>query len=253
MAGVMDKYDEEQQKLMAEEVILLDENDKAIGSASKKDSHLMENIDKGMLHRAFSVFLFNSKNELCMQQRSAEKITFPLRWTNTCCSHPLHRDEERIEENQLGVKNAAIRKLEHELGIKVGQISADEIHFLTRIHYKAPCHGPWGEHEIDYVLFIKKDVELELVPNEVAAVKWVDADGLKAMIADADAGNSLFSPWCQMIAENFLYKWWLRLDEILAAGGLGDTEDGSAKKIHRVELKKEKHSGIEADAANNGK
>lgn len=62
----------------------------------------MTNIDQGMLHRAFSVFLFNSKGELLLQQRSDEKITFPGYWTNTCCSHPLYVPNELIEENQMG-------------------------------------------------------------------------------------------------------------------------------------------------------
>lgn len=62
----------------------------------------MVNINQGMLHRAFSVFLFNSKGELLLQQRSDEKITFPSTWTNTCCSHPLYFPEELVEENQMG-------------------------------------------------------------------------------------------------------------------------------------------------------
>lgn len=63
----------------------------------------MENINKDMLHRAFSVFLFNSEGKLLLQQRSATKITFPLYWTNTCCSHPLSFPEELEEENQMGM------------------------------------------------------------------------------------------------------------------------------------------------------
>jgi len=79
-----------QRELMSERVILVDENDQQIGTASKKDSHLMVNIRAGKaLHRAFSVFLFNSQGELLLQQRADEKITFPGFWTNTCCSHPL--------------------------------------------------------------------------------------------------------------------------------------------------------------------
>lgn len=70
-------YDEEQVRLMDEVCIVLDENDMPIGSASKKVCHLMENIDKGLLHRAFSVFLFDSENRLLLQQRASEKITFP--------------------------------------------------------------------------------------------------------------------------------------------------------------------------------
>lgn len=76
-------YDEEQIRLMDEVCIVLDENDVPIGSASKKVCHLMENIDKGLLHRAFSVFLFDSEDRLLLQQRATEKITFPDLWTNT--------------------------------------------------------------------------------------------------------------------------------------------------------------------------
>lgn len=110
----------------------------------------MTNIDKGLLHRAFSVFLFNSKNELLTQQRATEKITFPDMWTNTCCSHPLGIPGEtgsELPEAVAGVKRAAQRKLEHELGIKAAQVPIENFKFLTRIHYKAPSDGKWGEHE----------------------------------------------------------------------------------------------------------
>jgi isopentenyl-diphosphate delta-isomerase len=110
----------------------------------------MTNINKGLLHRAFSVFLFNDKNELLLQQRASEKITFPDMWTNTCCSHPLHVSNEtgsNLPDAILGVKHAAQRKLDHELGIKKEQVPLEKFHFLTRIHYKAPSDGKWGEHE----------------------------------------------------------------------------------------------------------
>lgn len=112
--------------------------------------HLMTNIDKGLLHRAFSCFVFNSKNELLLQQRATEKITFPDMWTNTCCSHPLGIPGEggvELAEAVMGVKRAAQRKLDHELGIKAAQVPIENFKFLTRIHYKAPSDGKWGEHE----------------------------------------------------------------------------------------------------------
>lgn len=161
----LDGHDEEQIRLMDEVCIVLDENDKPIGNFSKKicqyassrlslvltiAGHLMTNINKGLLHRAFSVFLFNSKNELLLQQRATEKITFPDMWTNTCCSHPLGIPGEggaELEEAVAGVKRAAQRKLDHELGIKVTQVPYEDLKFLTRIHYKAPSDGKWGEHE----------------------------------------------------------------------------------------------------------
>ena len=109
----------------------------------------MENIKNGLLHRAFSAFVFRpSDGKLLLQQRASEKITFPDMWTNTCCSHPLDDfEEEKIEKDQLGVKIAASRKLEHELGIPRQQTPIDEFQYLTRIHYLAPSDGPWGEHE----------------------------------------------------------------------------------------------------------
>ncbi|KAL3652088.1 Isopentenyl-diphosphate Delta-isomerase II [Castilleja foliolosa] len=107
-----------QRRLMFEdECILVDKNDCVVGHESKYNCHLMEKIEsENLLHRAFSVFLFNSEYELLLQQRSATKVTFPLVWTNTCCSHPLYRESELIEENALGVRNAAQRKLLDELG-----------------------------------------------------------------------------------------------------------------------------------------
>jgi len=109
----------------------------------------MENINKGLLHRAFSAFVFRpSDGRLLLQQRASEKITFPDMWTNTCCSHPLDDfAEEKIETDQLGVRIAASRKLEHELGIPQKQTPVNEFQYLTRIHYLAPSSGLWGEHE----------------------------------------------------------------------------------------------------------
>ena len=112
--------------------------------------HLNSNIEKGLLHRAFSVFLFNSKNELLLQQRATEKITFPDMWTNTCCSHPLGIPGEggaELEESVMGVKRAAQRKLDHELGIPAAQVPIQNFKFLTRIAYKASSCETWGEHE----------------------------------------------------------------------------------------------------------
>jgi isopentenyl-diphosphate delta-isomerase len=109
----------------------------------------MENINKGLLHRAFSAFIFRpSDGQLLLQQRASEKITFPDMWTNTCCSHPLDDfAEEKVVEAQRGVRVAASRKLEHELGIPQRQTPIDEFQYLTRIHYLAPSNGLWGEHE----------------------------------------------------------------------------------------------------------
>ncbi|CAO0801020.1 unnamed protein product [Mucor circinelloides] len=173
--------------------------------------HLMTNIDTGLLHRAFSVFLFNSENKLLLQQRATEKITFPDMWTNTCCSHPLNTASELIEEDQLGVRNAAQRKLEHELGIKPEQVPLDKFKYLTRIHYLAPSDGQWGEHEVDYILFMKANVDLDVNPNEIRDVKYVTPDELKAMFADSSVP---MTPWFKLICNSFLFKWWDQLDTI---------------------------------------
>ncbi|KAK2067005.1 hypothetical protein P8C59_000775 [Phyllachora maydis] len=208
----LDGHDEEQIRLMDEVCIVLDDNDKPIGTASKKLCHLMTNIDKGLLHRAFSVFLFNEKNELLLQQRASEKITFPEMWTNTCCSHPLGVPTEtgsNLTDAVIGVKRAAQRKLEHELGIKKEQVPLDDFRFLTRIHYKAPSDGKWGEHEIDYILFIKAKVDLEPNKNEVRATQYVTPETLKKLFADA---SLKFTPWFKLICESLLFEWWQNLD-----------------------------------------
>jgi len=201
-------YDEEQIRLMDEVCIVLDENDNPIGSASKKACHLMGNIDKGLLHRAFSIFLFDSSNRLLLQQRASEKITFPDMWTNTCCSHPLGIAGETgsdLEAAVLGVKRAAQRKLDHELGIKPEQVPLDKFEFLTRIHYKAPSDGKWGEHEIDYILFLKADVDVNVNPNEVQDTKYVNADELRRLFEQPDLK---FTPWFKLICNSMLFEWW---------------------------------------------
>src|SRR5277367_5708730 len=137
--------------------------------------HLMKNIDNGLLHRAFSLFLFNPKTKkLLMQQRATEKITFPDQWTNTCCSHPLHTTSELghdLPTSIAGVKRAAQRKLDHELGIKAAQVPTEDMDFLTRIHYLSPSgQGIWGEHEsistlpillmeVDYIIIVLAEVD----------------------------------------------------------------------------------------------
>jgi isopentenyl-diphosphate delta-isomerase len=192
----------------------------------------MTNINKGLLHRAFSVFLFDSNNKLLLQQRATEKITFPDMWTNTCCSHPLGIPGEGgadLAESVPGVKRAAQRKLDHELGIKIEQVPFEKFHFLTRIHYLAPSDGKWGEHEsehalhsyasfywcrlttlVDYILFIKANVDLEPNVNEVQDTTYVSADELKAMFEDK---NLKFTPWFKLICNSLLFEWWEHLDE----------------------------------------
>ncbi|KAK6332404.1 isopentenyl-diphosphate delta-isomerase idi1 [Orbilia brochopaga] len=210
----LEGYDAEQVRLMDEVCIVLDEDDKPIGSASKKTCHLMANIDKGLLHRAFSVFLFDPEGRLLLQQRADEKITFPGLWTNTCCSHPLGIPGETgdtLDAAVLGVRRAAQRKLDQELGIPAKQVPLDKFEFLTRIHYKAPSDGLWGEHEIDYILFIQTKVDVNPNPNEVKDTKYVTADELKKMFKDPKLG---FTPWFRLICETMLFEWWTNLNSL---------------------------------------
>lgn len=161
-------------------------------------------------------------------------------WTNTCCSHQLHAqepseldDEASTSEGSVpGAVAAAIRKLEHELGIPPSQLNPHDFRFLTRLHY---CAGDvaggqptgWGEHEMDYILFIKADVTLAPNADEIQATKYVDAAELRSMMG-AGAGNK-WSPWFRIIAQSFLYRWWDDLDAVLTGAKHADW-----KSIHRL-------------------
>ncbi|TQD94170.1 hypothetical protein C1H46_020218 [Malus baccata] len=221
-----------QRRLMFEdECILVDENDRVVGHDTKYNCHLMEKIEsENLLHRAFSVFLFNSKHELLLQQRSATKVTFPLVWTNTCCSHPLYRESELIDENSLGVRNAAQRKLLDELGIPAEDVPVDQFIPLGRMLYKAPSDGKWGEHELDYLLFTVRDVNVHPNPDEVADIKYVNQEQLKELLRKADAGEEglKLSPWFRLVVDNFLFKWWDHVEKNTIK------EAADMKTIHRL-------------------
>lgn len=222
-------HDEEQIRLMEELCIVLDNNDTPVGAGTKKLCHIMDNINDGLLHRAFSVFLFNEDGKLLLQQRADEKITFPSMWTNTCCSHPLCVPSElgitsesvSGEINQLenavhGAKVAAQRKLDHELGIPISDSPMDAFSYLTRIHYKSASGNEtskWGEHEIDYILILKakNNITIDANYNEVKDYKYVDATELKTMFEDE---SLVFTPWFKLICQTFLFNWWNNLDSL---------------------------------------
>ncbi|XP_024866773.1 isopentenyl-diphosphate Delta-isomerase 1 isoform X2 [Kryptolebias marmoratus] len=195
-----DHLDEKQVQLLSEMCIVIDENDQKVGADTKKNCHLNSNIDKGLLHRAFSVFLFNSDDKLLLQQRSDAKITFP--------------DSELEEKEALGVRRAAQRRLQAELGIPLEQVPPEEMTYLTRIHYKAQSDGVWGEHEIDYILFMQKDVELSPDPNEIKHHCYVSKEELKAMLEKAKRKELEITPWFSLIADTFLFKWWDNLHNL---------------------------------------
>ncbi|RKP01670.1 hypothetical protein CXG81DRAFT_29692 [Caulochytrium protostelioides] len=212
----MDAYDPEQIRLMGERCIVVDAQDRVLGHESKKACHLLENIRMGLLHRAFSVFWFDHRGRLLLQQRASEKITFPGLWTNTCCSHPLYQPDELPEAEGLGARRAARRKLEHELGIPPAAVDIDRLTYLTRIHYNAAAAPMWGEHEIDYILLYvaqntAEDVPLQVNPNEVQATQYVTPEEMRAWLARAP---EQFTPWFRLIAADFLFTWWAHLDAL---------------------------------------
>jgi len=225
------------QKSMMEsdQLIAVDGLDRAVSSVfvSKKQAHVFNaESPRGIAHRAFSVFLFNGRNEMLLTQRALSKITFPGVWTNTCCSHPLHdmspdEVDDGIESypDFPGIKYAAIRKLRHELGIDRKDVPHSEFRFLTRFHYWAADtitygkEAPWGEHEIDYVLFIKCEGEgptLHGNPDEVDELKYVTSSELKTMMQDS---SMLWSPWFCGIMEKGGFDMWENLDEAMKPEG----------------------------------
>ena len=184
-------FDDEQVRLMEERCIVLDENDNILRDGSKKECHLMTNIRDGLLHRAFSCFIFHpDTGKLLLQKHAPEKITFPNMWTNTCCSHPLMVRAEM--DGAEGAKRAAQRKLEHELGVPPSELPIETFQYLTRIHYLAPSNGLWGEHEsvfmltVDYILFVVANPTLSVNANEVCDVQWVSPEELRKLMDESE-------------------------------------------------------------------
>jgi geranylgeranyl diphosphate synthase type I len=201
---------EAQAALMAEAVIQVTEQDEVVGPVSKLEAHR----GPGVFHRAFSVLLFNSKGEMLLQRRSMDKVTFPGVWANACCSHPLHADEELEESNAMGVKRAAVRKLEQELGIDPTTISESDLTFMTKMRYASRMNAEWIEREIDHILVMSSDVVLRPNPNEVAEVKWVSHEDLEAMLIEERPAESAVAPWFRSIAARIMTKaWWAHHNE----------------------------------------
>jgi len=196
--------DSMQESLMVEAVIQVTENDESIGPISKLDSHFGE----GKYHRAFSVLLFDSSGRLLLQRRASHKITFPNVWANSCCSHPLYSDDEMELKDALGVKVAAVRKLEQELGIHPSQVPIEKFDFVTRMRYQARQDEDWIEREIDHCLVIHADVDVKPNPNEVDEIKWVSQDELEEMLVADDIEN-IIAPWFRCIATRIMTDdWW---------------------------------------------
>ena len=212
--GALDPY---QEALLAEKCILVDENDREVGHASKKECHLKTSGNEGRtpLHRAFSLFMFNKNNELLLQQRSDTKVTFPGLWTNTCCSHPLFLNDERETKNGLGAKIAAQRKVWQEIGVPAQACPIDQMQFISRILYYADSDDQWAEHELDYILFLKSNqekIQLEANPEEVQNVMYLKKSDLTDFVKDM--GPEKLTPWFTLMCNSMLPKWWDSLDDL---------------------------------------
>ena len=196
----LDQNDDYQTSLMEEAVILVNERDEVIGKESKAKAH----HKAGVLHRAFSVLVFNSNRELLIQKRAQDKVTFPGVWANSCCSHPLSYDDEL--EDSVGVKRAAVRKLVQELGVNADAISVDDFQFVTRFMYSARMNETWIEREVDHVLLYYGDLEINPNPSEIEDVRWVNEDDLESMLIDE---NEIIAPWFRVIAARLMdNSWW---------------------------------------------
>lgn len=163
-----------------EQVILVNENDEKIGLMPKQEAH-----EKGVLHRAFSVFIFNENNELMLQQRAIHKYHSPGLWTNTCCSH------QRDGESTL---NAGKRRLQEEMGFVVDLKEA--VSFI----YKAPFDNGLTEHELDHILIGNFEGTPTINFEEVASWKWMD---LKAVKKDIIDNPQFYTAWFKIIFEKF--------------------------------------------------
>ncbi len=166
--------------MIEEKVILVNENDEQIGTMPKMEAH-----EKAVLHRAFSVFVFNAKNELMLQQRALDKYHSPGLWTNTCCSH------QREGETNIA---AGKRRLQEEMGFVVDL--KESISFM----YKAPFDNGLTEHEYDHVLIGNYEGKPEINPAEVADWKWMPLEAVKQDIAKQP---EVYTAWFKVIFDKF--------------------------------------------------
>jgi isopentenyl-diphosphate Delta-isomerase len=161
-----------------ERVILVDEQDQVVGAMEKMEAH-----QKGLLHRAFSIVIFNSKGEMLLQQRAADKYHSGGLWTNACCSHP--QPGESIEE-------AGKRKLRQEMGIEC------ELNYSHKFLYKVELDHHLTEHELDHVLVGYYDGQPNLNPIEAQAWKF---ESLTSIQRDAIQNPDAYTCWFKLILE----------------------------------------------------
>ena len=166
--------------MQEEMVILVNEKDEQIGLMPKMEAH-----EKAVLHRAFSVFIFNEKNELMMQQRALGKYHSPGLWTNTCCSHQ-REGESSIE--------AGSRRLKEEMGFTT------ELKETTSFIYKAAFDNGLTEHEFDHVLVGRFNDEPVINTEEVNSWKWMPIEDVRD---DIKINPDDYTAWFKIIFEKF--------------------------------------------------
>lgn len=157
-------------------LICVDGADNILDYKTKVECHLGE----GLLHRAFSIFIFNTQNQVIMQKRSDQKLLWPLFWSNSCCSHP-----RKGETTDL----AAIRRLEEELGIHT------ELKYLYTFEYQARFKNIGSENELCAVYIGRSDQMIRLNENEIAEWKYIDIDTLSV---DVQKHPDNYTPWFRM-------------------------------------------------------
>ncbi len=175
--------------MIEEQVILVNEKDEQLGLMSKMEAH-----EKAMLHRAFSVFIFNEKGELLLQQRAKEKYHSPLLWTNTCCSH------QRDGETNL---QAGKRRLREEMGF---DCDLKEVFWFI---YKAPFDNGLTEHELDHVMVGYYDKDPVINREEVESFQWMTLEDVKK---DINEFPEKYTEWFKIIFKESFDK--LEKDEV---------------------------------------
>ncbi len=160
-------------------LICVNAADEPIGSAQKGACH----TGQGLLHRAFSVFLFNTSGQVLLQQRAPGKTLWPGYWANSCCSHP--RWEESIDE-------AVVRRIDEELGLAA---IPSTLEFLYKFEYHAQFEDVGSEHELCWVYRGQCEGDPPVNHNEISAWRWIQPTELDAEIA---ASPTLFTPWLKL-------------------------------------------------------
>ena len=175
---------------MIEEVVLVNEKDEALGAMEKMAAH-----EQAILHRAFSVFVFNKNGDVLMQQRAYSKYHSGGLWTNTCCSHPAP-DEETIE--------AAHSRLRHEMGFDC------ELQEIFSFAYRVELDNGMTEHEYDHVFIGKYNGQVKMNPEEASDYKWIDPEDLYIDMKD---NSDNYTYWFKQSVEKVVKTAELNLDK----------------------------------------